>query len=362
MWLALCLFARSAQTQQSSGVRLAITTMAIPGFGTSIVVRTAGTCFSIPCLRSGIYCSFYPDSYYAHQPPVTDFTPHGLRHRGVWLRQHYLKYFRGYHHLSVSRNPILASLGYFLEQRPLHFDSPTFRPHGVFLDYGSGTGGTVAFAQYAGWRAEGIEINATAAQIGRESGLRIENGSIETLEDRPGRYNYIMSSHSVEHVADVWRLFRAFFKALKPGGVLAIDVPNADAISVERFRAFSFYLGMPVHVNLFTPTSMRLLADSTGFVNISTATYSRWSTQAESAVLIRRSQNGSRFLPSVPMASGKGFWAESNPCRHIFGLELQSRGDCLVMTCAKPLSSEPKRQSGRDLSYSSSLRLDSFCA
>ena len=138
--------------------------------------------------------------------------------------------------------------------------------------------------------------------------FRIDNGSIETLEDRPGRYNYIMSSHCVEHVADVWRLFRAFFKALKPGGVLAIDVPNADAISVERFRAFSFYLGMPVHVNLFTPTSMRLLAHSTGFVDISTATYSRWSTQAESAVLIRRSQNG-RSVPAfrVPWQVGRFF-------------------------------------------------------
>ena len=282
--------------------------------------------------------SFYPDSYYAHQPPVTEFTPHGLRHRGVWLRQHYLKYFRGYHHLSVWRNPILASLGYFLSQRPLHFDSPAFRPHGVFLDYGSGTGGTVAFAQYAGWRAEGIEINATAARVGRESGLPIENGSIETLEERPGRYNYIMSSHCVEHVADVWRLFRAFFQALKPGGVLAIDVPNADAISVERFRAFSFYLGMPVHVNLFTPTSMRLLAHSTGFVNISTATYSRWSTQAESAVLIRRSQNG-RPVPAF-RAHGKwaGFLGRIKSLPTYFRSRLQSRGDCLVMTCVKPLS------------------------
>ena len=294
--------------------------------------------FQHPLPKEEDLLQFYPASYYAYQPPVTDFAPQGLRHRGVWLRQHYLKYFRGYRQLTVCRNLILGCLGYILCHRPLHFDSPEFKPGSMFLDYGSGTGGTVAFAQYTGWRAEGIEINATAARIGRESRLRIDNGSIETLEDRPGRYNYIVSSHSVEHVADVWRLFHAFFKALKPGGVLAIDVPNAGAISVERFRAFSFYLGMPVHVNLFTPTSMRFLARAVGFLNISTATYSRWSTQAESAVLIRRSQNGR----SVPAFHSHGKWEgflgriKSLPA-YILS-RTQSRGDCLVMTCVKPLS------------------------
>jgi SAM-dependent methyltransferase len=294
--------------------------------------------FQNPLPKEEDLVQFYPASYYAYQQPKTDFAPRGLRHRGVWLRLHYLKYFRGYQHLTVCRNPILASLGCLLNQRPLHFDSPVFQRDGAFLDYGSGTGGTVAFAQYTGWRAEGIEINATAAQIGRESGLRIDNGSIEALEDRPGRYNYIVSSHSVEHVADVCRLFRAFFKALKPGGVLAIDVPNADAISVERFRAFSFYLGMPVHVNLFTPTSMRLLARSTGFVDISTATYSRWSTQAESAVLIRRSQNG-RSVPAFHShGKWKGFLGRIKSLPAYILSRTQSRGDCLVMTCVKPLS------------------------
>jgi len=286
---------------------------------------------------------FYPDSYYAHQPPVTDFAPRGLHHRGVWLWLHYLKYFRGYQHLGVTRNPILASLGNFLDQRPLHFDSPFFQPDGVFLDYGCGAGGTVAFARFTGWTAEGIEINPEAAKAGRIAGIPVDQGSVETLEVRGNRYNYIMSSHCVEHVADVRRLFHAFFKALKPGGVLAIDVPNAAAVSVERFRAFSYYLGMPVHVNLFTPASMRLLALSAGFADISIATYSRWSTQAESAVLIRRSQSGG----SVPVfgfhGKWEGFLARIKSLPTYLRSRLQSRGDCLVMTCVKPQS---QRDSG----------------
>ena len=294
--------------------------------------------FQYPAPREDQLFQFYPTSYYAYQPPATDFAPHGMRHRGVWLWLHYLKYFRGYHHLSVSRNPILASFGYLLSQRPLHFDAPIFKRDGTVLDYGSGTGHAIAFAQYTGWKAEGIEINETAAKIGRKSGLRIDNGSIETLEERPERYNYIMSSHCVEHVADVSRLFRAFFKALKPGGVLAIDVPNGDAISVERFRAFSFYLGMPVHVNLFTPTSIRLLAHSTGFADLSIETYSRWSTQAESAVLIRRSRNRKSISTFRVHNAWEGFLGRISSLPTYLRSRLQSRGDCLVMTCVKPVS------------------------
>jgi SAM-dependent methyltransferase len=216
----------------------------------------------------------------------------------------------------------------------------------MFLDYGSGTGNAVAFAQYIGWTAEGIEINASAAKAGREAGINVDHGSIETLENRPGRYNYIMSSHCVEHVPDVWRLFRAFFAALKPGGVLAIDVPNGDSVAAERFREFYYYLGMPVHVHLFTPASIRLLAHSTGFVDISTATYRHWNTQAESAVLIRRSQNGRSVSAFRSHGKWEGFLGRMNSLPTYLRSRLRSRGDCLVMTCVKPLlsaSSAPRR-------------------
>src|SRR5262249_40966691 len=69
--------------------------------------------------------------------------------------------------------------------------------------------------------AEGIEVNAKAVEAGRSAGVQVDHGSIDALENRPCRYEYIMSSHCVEHVSEVRRLFRAFFHALKPGGILA---------------------------------------------------------------------------------------------------------------------------------------------
>lgn len=282
---------------------------------------------------------FYPASYYAFQPPLTDFAPHGLHHRGVWLKLHYLKYFRGYQHLRVSTNPLLAYLGYVLDHRPLHFDAPNFQSGGVLLDYGAGTGTTVALAQYLGWTAEGIEINPSAAKTGQDAGIHIDTGSIATLEERANRYIYILSSHCVEHVPDVCRLFRAFFRALKPGGTLAIDVPNADSLAAERFRELYYYLGMPVHAHLFTPASISALSLSTGFVDISIRTYSSWYTQAESAVMSRRLRLGHATSVHASFRSHgqwEGLLGRIRSLPTYLKSRIQSRGDCLVMTCVKP--------------------------
>lgn len=280
---------------------------------------------------------FYPESYYAHQRPHTDLTPRGLRHRRAWLKLHYLKYCRGYEHLPVWKNPVLAFIGSFLDVRPLSIGAPRFVPDGLLLDYGSGSGDSVAFMQFTGWRAEGIELNAKAAQVGKESGLTVFHGSIERLEVFRSRYDYILSSHCVEHVVDVARLFRAMFDALKPGGMLAIDIPNSAAAAIERYREFAFYLGLPVHTHLFSPTSIRRLAEQAGFVNVTIATYSRWSTQVKAALLWLRAQRGE--TPQLSFQSPRG-WEGVRAAMISLPTYLRSkthfRGDCLVMTCLKP--------------------------
>jgi SAM-dependent methyltransferase len=295
--------------------------------------------FQCPVPKEEQLLHFYPDSYYAFQPPETDFVPSGLRRRGIWLDLYYRKYFRGYQHLRVSNNVILATLGYFLHRRPLHFDTPNFQPEGVLLDYGSGTGTTVAFANYLGWAAEGIELNSDAANAGQEAGIPIDHGSIQLLEERANRYNYILSSHCVEHVPEVRRLFRAFFEALKPGGILAIDVPNGISIAAERFKEFYYYLCMPVHVHIFTPSSMRLLAREAGFIDISTATYSTWYTQAEAAILKRQSQHRKTLYQRFDSHDKwERLTGKLNSLSTYLLSRMGDRGDCLIMNCRKPVS------------------------
>ncbi len=280
--------------------------------------------------------SFYPESYYAYEPPNTDFIPRGLRHRLVWLKLHYLKYLRRYQHLPVWKNPILAFIGSLLDPRPFCFAAPEFSRGGCLLDYGSGTGSAVAFMQYIGWNAEGIEFNAMAAQAGKEAGLAVHHGSIETLENLRDRYDYVMTSHCVEHVPDVWRLFRAFYTALKPGGTLAVDVPNADAVAVDRYGKFYYFLGMPVHVHVFAHASITYLAKAVGFRAVSVGTYSRWESQARSEMMKLRSKH----KPSpqegfFSLSKREVLWGRIRAIPTYLSSQKQGRGDCLVMVCKK---------------------------
>ena len=65
----------------------------------------------------------------------------------------------------------------------------------------------VSFLKHIGWDAEGIEFNSHAAQVGQDSALKIIHGSIEALECRNEYYDSIITSHCVEHVSDIKRLF-----------------------------------------------------------------------------------------------------------------------------------------------------------
>ena len=175
--------------------------------GTWDVFR-CGTCrhlFQDPMPTEEALARLYPEAYYAHQSPNTNFEPRGFRHRGVWLTMHYLKAFRSYDHLPVHKLPLLARFAKSLRFKPLHFGAPPYRHRGTLLDYGSGSGDAVAFMKYLGWEAEGIELSPAAVAAGRNAGLAIHHGSVGALEDRPARYDYIMSSHCVEHVPDVVR-------------------------------------------------------------------------------------------------------------------------------------------------------------
>jgi len=221
--------------------------------------------------------------------------PHGLRHMGIRLVVNYLKRYRGYSHLPCSGSWILATLGYPALRQSRLSEVPTYHEGLSFLDYGSGSGNDVALARFLGLDAEGIEIDREAAETGRMAGLAITQGSLDVLEQKSERYDYVMSSHCVEHVVDAHRLFRAFRQALKPNGTLVIEVPNAMSAASLHFREYYYYLGMPVHVHGFTPLSIRILAEHAGLRVRSMHTYNRRSTQIKGACMKWKS-NGSTLM------------------------------------------------------------------
>ncbi len=279
---------------------------------------------------------YYPGEYYSFQPPTVDARPHALRRRGLGPLAHYAGLRRGYRHLRRFPNPLLALLGWRLARLRPDIVLPRFVAGGTLCDFGCGAGANVAVMQYLGWNASGIDASATAAAAGRRAGLNIIEGSAEVLECRPEAFDAIVAAHSVEHVPDAARLFGAFYTALKPGGTLAIEVPNAAAAALALYGQYYYYLTLPLHVHIFSPSSLRLLAQRHGFTEIATRTASRWRTHAASWLVRRDVERGK------VAAQFKNHPRWQNQLARIPALigylrSLQSgRGDCLQLVCRRP--------------------------
>lgn len=292
--------------------------------------------FQFPIPDETTLSGYYPKDYYSFQPPQVDLRPRGLRHRGVWLMAHYCRVCRGYRHLKLFPNPLLAFLGWWLVGKDRDLATPRYIPGGTLCDFGCGSGNEIAAFQYLGWDAEGIEVSEAAVATGKSVGLQITQGSIGTLESRSGAFDFIRSNHCVEHVSQVLRLFRAFYTALKPGGTLAIEVPNADSAAFHRYGTLYYYLGLPVHVHFFSRRSLNLLATQCGFTNVTTTTISRWFSFAESWLAGRDVRQGR--VP--PRFDSHTKWAKMLARVPSLASYLRSKGeqsgDCLILVCNRP--------------------------
>jgi 2-polyprenyl-3-methyl-5-hydroxy-6-metoxy-1,4-benzoquinol methylase len=138
----------------------------------------------------------------------------------------------------------------------------------AILDVGCGTGSLVWWLQRRGYAAaEGIDVSAEQIEIAVRLGVR--NVAVadlaEHLGERPGRYDVLILRDVLEHLERP-RILQALDlcrEALRPGGVLLVQVPNAEAPFWGRIRYGDF-----THELAFTEGSLRQLFATVGFGSI----------------------------------------------------------------------------------------------
>lgn len=126
------------------------------------------------------------------------------------------------------------------------------------LEIGFGSG-VALFSFSRDSQLYGIEVSESAVQSARSRALRIGFQQAEfvhsmetTLPWGDERFDVVIASHVLEHVADTTMLMREIVRVLKPGGRAVILVPIN-----ERFQD-------PKHVRQFTPQSLRTLVRTHG--------------------------------------------------------------------------------------------------
>jgi 2-polyprenyl-3-methyl-5-hydroxy-6-metoxy-1,4-benzoquinol methylase len=160
------------------------------------------------------------------------------------VSQHYLRengqeYVR--QRQSDSQSPGYAlNLRYFL---------PHLKPTDAVLDFGCGNGGMLRVMRPHVRTVEGLEVNAAAAVMARETGCMIYE-NLAALPAEP-RYDIITSCHVLEHVRDVCSTLETLRRCLKPQGRFVALLP-IDDIRARHQRRWSPH-DIDRHLQTWTP-------------------------------------------------------------------------------------------------------------
>jgi len=185
---------------------------------------------------------------------------------------------------------------------------------GRLLDVGAAGGAFVAEAARAGFAAEGIEPTPAFAALAREQlGVAVRTGTVQSVALEQGAYDVCTLWHVLEHIPRPLGDLERLRTALKPAGVLALEVPNAGGILAHRQGTSWRSLEPEVHIGQYTPDAVRALLDAAGFVvlHVGTVTISEYLTPA---ARIRPRQLVHRVRTSA--------WLRSPRVRHPWGHEL----------------------------------------
>lgn len=140
-------------------------------------------------------------------------------------------------------------------------------PKGSLLDIGAGTGDFLAAAQRKGWHVWGVEPNAQARAQAQDKEIQV----LPALADLPPqKYDVITLWHVLEHIPDSKEQVRQLAQLLKPGGILAVAVPNYKCFDAAHYGAFWAAYDVPRHLWHFSQRSIRLLAEENGLQVVKT--------------------------------------------------------------------------------------------
>lgn len=142
--------------------------------------------------------------------------------------------------------------------------------HGPVVDLGSGRGEWLEILKQAGIDAYGVDLNEDFVEQCRARGLKVVHGDVcEHLETLPERsLSALTAFHLAEHmpVDALVRLLDVSLRALESGGLLIIETPNPENVTVG---SSSFYLD-PGHVRPLPPGLLAFLLEARGFSKIET--------------------------------------------------------------------------------------------
>jgi SAM-dependent methyltransferase len=150
-------------------------------------------------------------------------------------------------------------------------------PPARLLELGCASGHFLAAAVARGYAAEGIEPGADQAAAARErAGVPVFAGTLADAALEEGAFDVVCGWHVLEHIPQPVDALRDLRRALRPGGALLLEVPNAESLAARHAGRRWLHLDLPHHVAQFGPRSLRAALQAAGFADVRTRTVSGW--------------------------------------------------------------------------------------
>ncbi len=98
------------------------------------------------------------------------------------------------------------------------------------LDAGCGTGGLIRRlgSAHPAWHWTGVDVSPVALELARRrcrAGVKFREASVAALPAGDGQFDAIVSADVLYHVEDDAAALREFFRALRPGGLVVLNLP-----------------------------------------------------------------------------------------------------------------------------------------
>ena len=131
------------------------------------------------------------------------------------------------------------------------------------LDVGCHAGSFLSLFKDRGWEVTGVDPNPRSSFGDKWYGIKIQQSLFQKNLFPEKTFDAMLHSHALEHVPDPKGYLAEFYRLLKPGGWLFIEVPNECRENVLNDKVIP-------HLYFFTPESLTRMAEDVGFEVVST--------------------------------------------------------------------------------------------
>ena len=136
------------------------------------------------------------------------------------------------------------------------------------LDIGCSTGHFLHSLKGRVAQRVGLELSEDAVKFIRKNlGIKVYSKLLGSEPIKEGPFDLITCLQALEHMEDPLKFLKEAGKILKPGGILYIEVPNAEdaLLKIYENKGYGDFYFREAHVSYFAPKTLKKLLGRAGF-------------------------------------------------------------------------------------------------